>query len=69
MPILKIDKKYDLETLFDERKAQLAFIQFVQQEFAEIGLLVSVGFDVNRSNDICGDRINRWPNTHFFLLL
>ena len=55
MPLLKIDKKYDLETLSDECKAQLASIQFVEQELAEIDLLVSEDFDVNRSDDICGE--------------
>jgi hypothetical protein len=37
MPILKIDNKdYDLDTLSDECKAQLASIQFVEQEFARL---------------------------------
>ena len=37
MPILKIDnKEYDLDTLSDECKAQLASIQFVEQELARL---------------------------------
>jgi hypothetical protein len=37
MPILKIDNKdYDLDTLSDECKAQLASIQFVEQELARL---------------------------------
>jgi len=37
MPTLKIDnKEYDLETLSDECKAQLASIQFVEQELARL---------------------------------
>ena len=37
MPILKIDnKEYDLDTLSDECKTQLASIQFVEQELARL---------------------------------
>jgi hypothetical protein len=37
MPTIKIDnKEYDLETLSDECKAQLASIQFVEQEIARL---------------------------------
>jgi hypothetical protein len=37
MPIIKIDnKEYDLDTLSDECKAQLASIQFVEQELARL---------------------------------
>jgi hypothetical protein len=37
MPILKLDnKEYDLDTLTDECKAQLASIQFVEQELARL---------------------------------
>jgi hypothetical protein len=37
MPTLKIDnKEYDLDTLSDECKAQLASIQFVDQELARL---------------------------------
>jgi len=37
MPVLKIDnKEYDLDTLPDECKAQLASIQFVDQELARL---------------------------------
>lgn len=37
MPTLKIDnKEYDLDTLSDECKAQLASIQFVDQEVARL---------------------------------
>ena len=37
MPTIKIDnKEYDLDTLSDECKAQLASIQFVEQELARL---------------------------------
>ena len=37
MAILKIDnKEYDLDTLSDECKAQLASIQFVEQELSRL---------------------------------
>ena len=37
MPNIKIDnKEYDLETLSEECKAQLASIQFVEQELARL---------------------------------
>ena len=37
MPTIKIDnKEYDLDTLSDECKAQLASIQFVDQELARL---------------------------------
>ena len=37
MPSIKIDnKEYDLDTLSDECKAQLASIQFVEQELARL---------------------------------
>jgi hypothetical protein len=37
MPNIKIDnKEYDLDTLSDECKAQLASIQFVEQELARL---------------------------------
>jgi hypothetical protein len=37
MPTIKIDnKEYDLDTLSDECKAQLASIQFVDQEIARL---------------------------------
>ena len=37
MPTLKIDnKEYDLDTLSDECKAQLASIQFVEQELVRL---------------------------------
>ena len=37
MPILKIDnKEYDLDTLSDEAKAQLASMQFCDQELARL---------------------------------
>ena len=37
MPIIKIDEKeYDTETLSEEAKAQLAGIQFVDQELARL---------------------------------
>ena len=37
MPILKIDNKdYDLDTLSDECKAQLASIQFCEQELVRL---------------------------------
>ena len=37
MPILKIDnKEYDLDSLSDECKAQLASIQFVEQELVRL---------------------------------
>ena len=37
MPNIKIDnKEYDLETLSDECKAQLASIQFVEQELVRL---------------------------------
>lgn len=37
MPHIKIDnKEYDLDTLSDESKAQLASLQFVEQELARL---------------------------------
>ncbi len=37
MPFIKIDnKEYDLESLSDECKAQLASIQFVEQELVRL---------------------------------
>jgi len=37
MPSIKIDnKEYDLDTLSDECKAQLASLQFVEQELARL---------------------------------
>jgi len=37
MPTIKIDnKEYDVDTLSDECKAQLASIQFVEQELARL---------------------------------
>ena len=37
MPVIKIDnKEYDLDTLSDECKVQLASIQFVDQELARL---------------------------------
>ncbi len=37
MPIIKIDnKEYDLDTLSDECKAQLASLQFVEQELSRL---------------------------------
>ncbi len=37
MPTIKIDnKEYDLDTLSEECKAQLASIQFVEQELARL---------------------------------
>jgi len=37
MPTIKIDnKEYDLDTLSDQCKAQLASIQFVEQELARL---------------------------------
>ena len=37
MPTIKIDnKEYDLDTLSDECKAQLASIQFVEQELVRL---------------------------------
>ena len=43
MATLKIDnKEYDLDTLSDECKAQLASIQFVEQELARLQAQASV---------------------------
>ncbi len=43
MPTLKIDnKEYDLDALSDECKAQLASIQFVDQELARLQAQVAV---------------------------
>ncbi len=43
MPTLKIDnKEYDLESLPDECKAQLASIQFVEQELARLQAQIAV---------------------------
>ena len=43
MPNIKIDnKEYDLDTLSDECKAQLASIQFVEQELARLQAQASV---------------------------
>ena len=43
MPTIKIDnKEYDLDTLSDECKAQLASIQFVEQEHARLQAQASV---------------------------
>ena len=43
MPTIKIDnKEYDLDTLTDECKAQLASIQFVDQELTRLQAQASV---------------------------
>ena len=43
MPTIKIDNiDYDLDTLSDEAKAQLASIQFVDQELARLQAKASV---------------------------
>jgi hypothetical protein len=43
MPTIKIDnKEYDLDTLSDQCKAQLASIQFVEQELARLQAQASV---------------------------
>ena len=43
MPTLKIDnKEYGLDTLSDECKAQLASIQFVEQELARLQAQIAV---------------------------
>jgi len=43
MPTIKIDNiDYDLDTLSDEAKAQLASIQFVDQELARLQAQASV---------------------------
>ena len=42
MPTLKIDNlEYDLDTLSDDAKAQLASIQFVDQELARLQMQVA----------------------------
>jgi hypothetical protein len=43
MPTIKIDnKEYDLDTLSDQCKAQLASIQFVEQELVRLQAQVAV---------------------------
>ena len=43
MPNIKIDnKEYDIDTLSDECKAQLASIQFVEQELARLQAKIAV---------------------------
>ena len=43
MPTIKIDnKEYDLDTLSDECKGQLASLQFVDQELARLQAKVAV---------------------------